>query len=40
MTAGIYRQLAQAADICPGTVIHPGTPRDPGLEQLFAAAFR
>ena len=41
ITAGTYRQLVEAAEVCPVAIIHPGKPRDPnepGLEELVARA--
>jgi ferredoxin len=42
--AGTYRELVEAAEICPVCIIHPGMPRnqaEPGLDELIqrAAAF-
>ncbi len=41
ITAGTYRQLVEAAEVCQVAIIHPGKPRDPnepGLEELIERA--
>jgi ferredoxin len=41
ITAGTYRELVEAAEICQVAIIHPGKPRDPkepGLEELLQRA--
>ncbi len=41
ITAGTYRQLVEAAEVCQVAIIHPGKPRDPnepGLEELLERA--
>ena len=41
ITAGTFRQLVEAAEVCQVAIIHPGKPRDPnepGLEELIERA--
>jgi ferredoxin len=41
LTAGTFRQLVEAAENCPVSIIHPGKPRDPnepGLAELLTQA--
>jgi predicted dithiol-disulfide oxidoreductase (DUF899 family) len=41
ITAGTYRQLVEAAEVCQVAIIHPGKPRnpnEPGLEELIERA--
>ena len=41
ITAGTFRQLVEAAEVCQVAIIHPGKPRDPnetGLAELIERA--
>jgi ferredoxin len=41
ITAGTYRQLVEAAEVCQVAIIHPGKPRnpnEPGLDELIKRA--
>ena len=41
ITAGTYRQLVEAAEVCQVAIIHPGKPRNPdesGLAELIERA--